>query len=81
MLSQWRWKQCVHDCPGGPVGKNPPVNAGDTGNLIWGQAQVLPTGRIPGSLINLTVEKQESQRQRSSHSGKGCNFMQKSNAG
>ena len=21
----------MHDCPGGPVGKNPPVNAGDTG--------------------------------------------------
>ena len=29
----------------------------------------------------LTVEKQESQRQRSSYSGKGCNFTQKSNAG
>ena len=29
----------------------------------------------------LTAEKQESQRQRSNHSRKGCNFMQKSNAG
>ena len=50
-------KRYFRDFPGGPVAKNPPGNAGDTG---WIPSQGIKIPHALGQLLNLSTTSRES---------------------